>query len=233
MGPAAPSPTLSHLRQTLAGLDPSLGPQLVEDRESLQFAAPIDQVLGGGLAFGGLHELAPAAPLHLGAASGFALALAAAPAGARRGRFWIRPTSPAARPARSTARGSPCSGFRCRGCWSCGCRARSMCCGRWRKRCVPGARRRRRRADGDGAEADLTATRRLSLAARDGGGARPAAAPSRLADAERGGNPLADRRRRRAGPTHYGGLGRTAFDLSLAQEPPRPLRPLDHRVGPP
>jgi len=89
MGPAAPSPTLSHLRQTLAGLDPSLGPQLVEDRKSLQFAAPIDQVLGGGLACGALHELAPAVPLHLAAASGFAMALAARASGTRGEVLWI------------------------------------------------------------------------------------------------------------------------------------------------
>ena len=28
-------------------------------------------------------------------------------------------------------------------------------------------------------------------------------------------------------PDAYGGLGRTAFDLSLVQKPARPLRPLD------
>lgn len=36
-----------------------------------------DALLGGGLALGTLHEVSPAAPLHLGAASGFVLALAA------------------------------------------------------------------------------------------------------------------------------------------------------------
>jgi len=36
-----------------------------------------DRLLGGGLTLGALHEISPAAPVHLGAACGFALALAA------------------------------------------------------------------------------------------------------------------------------------------------------------
>jgi protein ImuA len=36
-----------------------------------------DTLLGGGVALGALHEISPAAPIHLGAACGFALALAA------------------------------------------------------------------------------------------------------------------------------------------------------------
>ncbi len=38
---------------------------------------PIDSVLGGGLAFGAVHEVAPALPIHIGAAQGYAVALAA------------------------------------------------------------------------------------------------------------------------------------------------------------
>ncbi len=75
MGPAAPQPTLNHLRQTLAGIDPSNAPRLAGEERLIGIAAPIDRALGGGLACGALHELAPAAPLHLGATSGFALAL--------------------------------------------------------------------------------------------------------------------------------------------------------------
>ena len=37
----------------------------------------IDSMLGGGLAFGAVHELAPALPIHVGATQGFAVALAA------------------------------------------------------------------------------------------------------------------------------------------------------------
>lgn len=50
----------------------------------------IDARLGGGLALGALHEVAPVAPLHLGAASGFALALAARDRG-RKSVLWIQP----------------------------------------------------------------------------------------------------------------------------------------------
>jgi protein ImuA len=39
--------------------------------------ARADRVLGGGLGRSALHEIAPAAPIHCGAATGFALALAA------------------------------------------------------------------------------------------------------------------------------------------------------------
>ena len=54
-------------------------------------------VLGGGLACGALHELAPAVPIHLGAATGFAMALAAraAPAPGAARCFGSRPISPA------------------------------------------------------------------------------------------------------------------------------------------
>ena len=89
MGPAAPQPTLNHLRQTLAGIDPSNAPRLAGEERLIGIAAPIDRALGGGLACGALHELAPAAPLHLGAASGFALALAARASGDRRQVLWI------------------------------------------------------------------------------------------------------------------------------------------------
>ena len=89
MGTAAPSPTLNRLRQTLARLDPSLGPRFVEDGRNVALSDPIDAALGGGLACGALHELAPAAPIHLAAASGFAMALAAR-ASRRRGQvLWI------------------------------------------------------------------------------------------------------------------------------------------------
>ena len=77
---------------------------------------------------------------------------------------------------------------------------------------------------------DLTATRRLSLAARDGGGLglllchKPNAAPS------------AARTRWRIAPApsvpdEFGGLGRTAFTLSLTAQSPRSVRHLDSQLG--
>lgn len=50
----------------------------------------VDAMLGGGLALGALHEIAPMAPLHLGAATGFALALAARDH-SRKSVLWIQP----------------------------------------------------------------------------------------------------------------------------------------------
>ena len=70
MGLAEPSPTLNRLRQTLAGVDPSLVPRLPEERCKLALGGPVDATLGGGLAGGELHEFAPAAPMHLAAATG-------------------------------------------------------------------------------------------------------------------------------------------------------------------
>src|SRR6185436_5801878 len=67
---------LRQLRQSVAQVDP--GSHALGVRPPLPFGvAPIDAVLGGGLAFGALHELAPALPVDGGTATGFALALAA------------------------------------------------------------------------------------------------------------------------------------------------------------
>ncbi len=49
-----------------------------------------DSKLGGGLAYGALHEIAPDAPIHLGAACGFTLALAALAAKGGRETLWIQ-----------------------------------------------------------------------------------------------------------------------------------------------
>src|SRR5262249_51335511 len=83
------SPTLSHLRQTLAGIDPSLAPRLPDEERRVTLGSPIDDVLGGGLICGALHELAPTAPMQLAAASGFALALAVSPTPHRGEVLWV------------------------------------------------------------------------------------------------------------------------------------------------
>jgi protein ImuA len=53
--------------------------------------AALDQTLGGGLACGALHEIAPAAPLDLGAATALTLALAVRATAGGRSALWIQP----------------------------------------------------------------------------------------------------------------------------------------------
>src|SRR5262245_37333689 len=83
------APTLNRLRQSLAGLDPSLTPALPGGGREVGIHPGIDAVLGGGLSCSALHELAPAAPIHLAAATGFAFALAARSARGRGETLWI------------------------------------------------------------------------------------------------------------------------------------------------
>jgi len=60
--------------------------------EALPFGlASLDHALGGGLAHGALHEIAPSAPAHVGAAAGFALALAARSIAGGKQVLWIQP----------------------------------------------------------------------------------------------------------------------------------------------
>ena len=92
---------------------------------------------------------------------------------------------------------------------------------------------------GDGGVADLTATRRLALAAREGISAQnsgfgllirhrttsmPSAAATRWEIAPSLSQPDAIARA-------DGGMGRARFDLSLRKNRRGPVRPLDHRVG--
>src|ERR1700757_4893142 len=75
MPAAFPDRALDQLRREVAKIDPALP---LEQKGGLRLGVPaLDGMLQGGLAFGALHELAPAGPFQLGAASGFAFALAA------------------------------------------------------------------------------------------------------------------------------------------------------------
>ena len=58
--------------------------------------ASLDQALSGGLACGAVHEIGPAAPLHGGAAAGFAVALTALALGRYGRAVWIEPDFAAA-----------------------------------------------------------------------------------------------------------------------------------------
>jgi protein ImuA len=211
------SPSLMHLRQALAGLDPTLAPHLPEQERTLRLGVPaIDTALGHGLPGGALHELAPAAPLHLAAATGYAAALAALAAGPRGEVLWIA-TDFAAREA-----GGP---------YGPGLDLFGLPAARLLLLQVPRAldvlwameEALQCRALAaviaelpEDAVADLTATRRLALAARAGCGVglllrhRASAAPSAAAT----------RWQIAAGasrPDSFGGLGAPSFDLSLVK----------------
>jgi protein ImuA len=222
MGGAEPQPRLQHLRHLLAGVDPSLGPCLHEQERGLRLGAgagALDAVLGGHLACGALHELSPGASIHRPAAIGFAAALAvSASRGQREGQvLWI------ATDFALTEAGYPYGP----GLDLFGLPAARLLILRVPKpvdalwameealRCRALAAVITELAD-DGAAADLTATRRLVLAARDGAGLglllrhrtllSPSAAMTRWRIAAAPSQPDA-----------YGGLGRTVFDLSLVK----------------
>lgn len=214
---ADPSATLCRLRHAVAKIE-TQQVDLATGRPRLALGLrTIDAVLQGGLAAAGLHEIEPAAAGGFGAAAGFAFALAARAAGDGRNTLWIQTDFAAIES--GNIYGPGCDLF--------GLPARQLLILKvsrpldvlW---AMEEALRCRALASviaelpNDGAIADLTATRRLTMAAREGGGFgflfrhRPspltssaetrwqvAAAPSR--------------------PDRFGGLGRTAFNLSLTK----------------
>jgi protein ImuA len=215
MGPVTTSPRLQHLRQTLAALDPTLAPQLADTERAIHLATPVDATLGGGLACGALHELAPVAPIHLSAATGFALALATR-AGRDRGQLlWIATDFAAAEGGGPYGPGLDLYGF---------ASSRLLMLRVPRSVDVLWAMEEALRCRAlagviaelteDGTAADLTATRRLVLAAREGLGlglllrhratALPSAAATRWRIAAAS-----------SAPDRFGGLGRARFELSL------------------
>ena len=225
MGKALPQqPTLKHLRQTLAGIDPSHALRLAGEERLVGLTPPIDAALGGGLACGFLHELAPAAPVHLGAASGFVTAIAARASSGRRPVLWIATDFAAGEGGAPYGPGLDLFGLVSSRLlmlrvakpvdvlWAMeeALRCRALAC-------VIAE------LTGKGEAADLTATRRLTLAAREGVSARtsglgllirhtimdmPSAAATRWEIAPARSEPDAYGAR-------SGGLGRARFDLSL------------------
>jgi protein ImuA len=68
---------VEELRHQVAQIEAN-GPTLTGAEHSVRLGvAAIDAALGGGLPLGAVHELAPALPIHAGAAQGFAVVLAA------------------------------------------------------------------------------------------------------------------------------------------------------------
>jgi protein ImuA len=221
--PAAEAATLSHLRRAVAEIEGSdLSALEVGGRVLPLGAGAIDAALGGGLAFGSLHEFAPAAPLHLGAAAGFALTLAAR-AGEGKHSLWIQPDYAGQEAGSLYGPGLAALGLPME-------RLLLLRVARpvdvlW---AMEEALKSRVLATviaelpEDGPAADLTATRRLALAARDGGGLglllRHRISPEPSTAATRW-----DIAATPSQPDAFGGLGRTAFTLSLVKNRRGPL----------
>ena len=215
MASAAPRGALCHLRQALATLDNDKGFSLAEE-ESLPLGLPaIDAALGGGLACAALHELAPTAPAQFGAAAGFALAVAALRTADGRSALLIQ-TDFASLEA-GVPYGPGLDGFGLSmerlimvrvprpvdALWACEEALKSR-----------GVAVVIAELPEAGEAADFTATRRLTLAARAGGALglllRHRPLPIATAATTRWQVAAAP-----STPDRFGGLGRTAFDLSL------------------
>lgn len=206
--------TLCRLRQVVAKIE-GQETDLVPDARTLSLGVrSINAVLRGGLAPASLHEMAPVAPRDLGAAAGFILALAAR---AGRQTLWIQTDFAAQEAGNIYGLGCDAFGLPSRqllvlkvarpvdALWAMEealkCRALSSVVAE-----LPD----------DGAIADLNGTRRLTLAARAGGGFGfllrhhgsefASAAETRWHVAAAPGH-----------PNPFGGLSRAAFALSLVK----------------
>jgi protein ImuA len=218
MAPVAAGDALCHLRRAVADLDPSSAASFGEDAGMLALGLPdVDAVLQGGLARGAVHELSPGPTQQLGAVSGFALALAARATGDGRPALWIQTDFAAIKAGQPYGVGLDLFGLSLQ-------RLLILRVARpldllW---AFEEALKSRSLAavlaelPETGAAADLTATRRLALAARAGGGfgllLRHRPCPLATAAMTRWQIAAALSR-----PDEYGGLGRTAFDLSLSK----------------
>lgn len=205
------------MEQQLARLRRAIAPSetLPEQARSLTLGiAPIDTALGGGFACAALHEFSAAAPAHLGATAGFALALAARAQECAKETLWIATDFGLLETGSLYGPGLDQFGLAADRLLivrvarpvdalfameeALKCRALSAVI-----------------AEFDAAP-DLTATRRLSLAARDGGGFglllrhRCDNAPSTAATRWQVATAPSE-------PDEFGGLGHTAFSLSLTR----------------
>ncbi len=204
---------LGALKRVIAAIEGTRAP--VEDG-ALRLGIPaIDAALGGGLALGAMHEIAPAAgSIHRGAACGFALALAGRALERGGDLLWIETAFAAAETGRLYGPGLEGFGLS---------PARLLIVRVPRARDVLWVMEEAFRCRGIAAtiaelteQPDLTATRRLSLAVRDGGGLglmvrhrmspHPTAAPTRWQIAAS-----------QSRPDVFGGLGHAAFDLTLTK----------------
>jgi protein ImuA len=234
--PQGPRSRLGLLRQKLAAQCPaSVGENSCFSQSTPGFGpddsvqplglTAIDQTLSGGFAASTLHEFAPSAPQHLGATMGFALAVATLHARAPGPRqvLWITTDFAELEAGMPYGPGLDCFGLG------------SECVlilnvarpidALW---ATEEALKSRALAavitelPQEGSTADLTATRRLSLAARSGNGRslliRHKATPLSSAAMTRWEISSAP-----SVPDRFGGLGRTAFELVLKRNRRGPL----------
>jgi protein ImuA len=215
MASAASRGALRHLRQALATLDKDRGFSLAKE-EMLPLGLPaVDTALGGGLACAALHELAPAAPAQFGTAAGFALAIAALRTAGGRSALFIQTDFASLEAGAPYGPGLDGFGLPMQrlimlrvprpvdALWACEEALKSH-----------GVAVVIAELPEAGEAADFTATRRLTLAARTGGGLglllRHRPLPIATAATTRWQVAAAP-----STPDRFGGLGRTAFDLSL------------------
>ena len=208
-------PILYALRRAVADITPS--PADESGRLINLGIAAIDGALEGGLACGTLHEIGPAAPLQGGAAAGFTIALAALALRERGQAVWIQPDFVATETGVLYGPGLELMGLSLR-------RLVILRVPRPRDALWAMEEALKCRAAGvvvaelASEETDLTATRRLALAAREGGGlglilhhdppsrSQPTTATTRWEVASA-----------RSERDRFGGLGPTTFALSLVK----------------
>jgi protein ImuA len=201
-------------------IEPNKGFPLGADAVALPLGpSVIDAALGGGLALGALHELVPAQPAHLGTAFGFALAIAAqavlrSPTSARHALF-IETDFAVLEGGKPYGVGLDLFGLPMDRLLI--LRASRPIDALWAFEEAlksPALAAVFAELPEQGVAADLTATRRLSLAARNGGGLglllRHRGAPWATTATTRWKVAAAP-----SEPDRFGGLGRTIFDLSL------------------
>jgi protein ImuA len=207
---------LGALKREIAAIA-GTGVRLDDGGQSLPFGiAGIDAALCGGLALGAVHELEPAGPVYRGATFGLALALAGRALQARRSGdvLWIETAFATAEIGKLYGVGLEAFGLS---------PARVLIVRVKRPLDVLWVMEEALRCRGIAATiaelteaADLTATRRLSLAAREGGAlsllARHRALPQASAAMTRWEVAAAPSR-----PDALGGLGPAAFDLELTK----------------
>jgi len=216
------SPTLDQLRREVAAIDPSrvsfspgFSPWGAEEG-SLRFGVPaLDDALQGGLARGALHELAPASELQLGSAFGFGLAIAALAAADGRQVLCIQTDYAAHEAGTLYGLGLDCLGLSMERLLILHvAHPRDALWGFEEALKCPALAAVLAELPEAGTAADLTATRRLALAAQAGGGLglllrhRPYPLPSAALTRWQVAAAL-------SAPDRFGGLGGLSFDLSL------------------